>query len=265
MNRFARFFVLYINGFIPFLYPNLHLLKGANYFKGIKAYYQDLFTYLRLQRKANTPFTFSLLNSYPILFDRYEEAGEVPKHYFFQDLWAAKRILKSQVKVHYDIGSRLDSFISHCLVFCKVIMLDVRPLKSKIPGLEFIKADCMNMGNIKTGSIASLSALHAVEHFGLGRYGDPIDPEGYIKAIKEMQRVTKKNGNIYYSGPIGKERLEFNAHRVFNPFTIIELFDKCKLVEFSAVDDKNRYIEDTAPNKFKNANYSCGLFHFVKL
>ena len=265
MNKFTRFILLYINGFFPFLYPNLHLVKNANYFKGIKAYYTDLFEYLRLQKQLKTPFPFSFSNSYPILFDRYEEAGEVPKHYFFQDLWAAKKILKSGIKTHYDIGSRLDSFISHCLIFCKVVMLDVRPLKSKIPGLEFIKADCMNMKNIKSNSITSLSALHAVEHFGLGRYGDPIDPEGYIKAIKEMQRVTKKHGNIYYSGPIGKQRLEFNAHRVFNPYTIIELFSQCKLVEFSAVDDKNRYMENVNPKKFIHASYSCGLFHFVKI
>lgn len=264
MNKFTKLIVLYINGFFPFIYPNIHLMKKFNYLKGIKAYYADLFTYLRLQKKSKTPFSFSLLNSYPILFDRYEEAGEVPKHYFLQDLWAAKKIFHTGVKTHYDIGSRLDSFISHCLVFCKVVMLDVRPLKSKIPNLEFIKADCMNMKNIKNNSITSLSALHAVEHFGLGRYGDPIDPEGYIKAIKEMQRVTRKSGNIYYSGPIGKQRLEFNAHRVFNPFTIIDLFDKCELIEFSAVDDKDRFIEKTDPKKFVTSNYSCGLFHFVK-
>ena len=169
------------------------------------------------------------------------------------------------MKKHFDIGSRLDGFISHCLVFCKVIMLDIRPLGIKIPNLEFIQADCTDMRNIKSNSINSISSLHAIEHFGLGRYGDPIDPYGYKKAIDEIKRVIKKKGNIYFSVPIGKQRMEFNAHRVFNPLYVLELFRGFKLVEFSAVDDDNNFIEFSDPKKFVNSQFSCGLFHFKKV
>jgi SAM-dependent methyltransferase len=254
----------YVNGLFPFVYPLLHVFQNFNYFRGLRAYYADMTTYNSLQRKDPTPFPIKLINSYPIYFDRYEEAGEVPKHYFYMDLWAAKKIYQSSVKKHYDIGSRLDSFISHCLVFCKVTMLDVRPLASEVPGLEFIQADCMNMDNIRTGSIQSISTLHAIEHFGLGRYADPIDPLGYKKAINEIKRVTKKGGDIYFATPIGKQRIEFNAHRVFSPLYILELFEGCDLLEFSAVNDKNQFIENTDPKKYVKANYSCGMYHFRK-
>ena len=262
--RFWRFLLLQINGLFPFFYPFLHAFKNFNYFRGIFAYYRDLFKYIAINRRIKSSFPFFLLNAYPIYFDRYQEAGEIPKHYFYQDLWAAKKIYKSGVKTHYDIGSRLDSFISHCLVFCRVVMIDIRPLKAKVPNLDFIQADGMSMKNIKSNSINSLSALHAIEHFGLGRYSDPIDPIGYKKAIDEMKRVVKKGGNIYFSTPIGRQRVEFNAHRVFDPQYIIELFKGCRLVDFNAIDDNNNYIEKADVKKLRKSNYSCGLYHFKK-
>ncbi len=162
------------------------------------------------------------------------------------------------------VGSRLDGFISHCLCFTKVVMLDVRPLKVQIPNLEFQECDCTDMKSIKSDSIESLSSLHAVEHFGLGRYGDPVDPAGYIKAINEIKRVIKKNGNILFSVPIGKQRLEFNSYRVFDPFYVIKLFEGFELKEFSSVNDQNKLIINANPKDYENAFYSCGLFHFIK-
>ena len=43
-------------------------------------------------------------------------------------------------------------------------------------------------------SIPSISCLHAVEHVGLGRYGDPIDPEGCFTAMRELGRVVSPGG-----------------------------------------------------------------------
>ena len=183
---------------------------------------------------------------------------------FWQDLWAARKIHASKVPRHYDIGSRLDGFIAHCLPFCEVVMLDIRPLQVPIKNLSFIQANCMDMPAIEDDSLDSFSSLHAVEHFGLGRYGDPIDPTGYQKAIWEIQRVVKPEGSVYFSVPIGIERLEFNGHRVFNPHTVLALFDQCDLVEFSVIDDQNIFHEKVDPNNFYALQYGCGLFHFRK-
>ena len=265
ITRFVRFILIQGNALFPFVYPALQTLKGFKFLKGFYAYYRDYFLYKRLNNKLKSPFEIKFSDTYPFYYDRYEEAGGVMQHYFHQDIWAANRIYNSGIKKHYDIGSRLDGFISHCLVFCKVVMLDIRSLNVNIPNLEFIQADCTDMKNIKSGSISSISSLHAIEHFGLGRYGDPIDSLGYKKAINEMKRVVKKGGNIYFSVPIGKQRLEFNAHRVFSPLYVLELFRGFKLVEFSVIDDKNNFIEFSDPKKFVNSKFSCGLFHFKKV
>ena len=119
--------------------------------------------------------------------------------------------------------------------------------------------------HIPSDSVDSISSLHAVEHFGLGRYGDSIAPNAYKKAINEIKRVTKLGGNIYFSMPIGRQRLEFNAHRVFDPRYVINLFDGCELIEFNAVDDDNRFIENAEIEDFIESEYACGLFHFKNL
>ena len=262
--KFSKFILIQGNSLFPLLYPLLRSILNKNYLKGIKFFYRDMILYKKLDKVNESPFKLSLYNNNPYYFDRFDEAGGVLMHYFHQDIWASNKVYKSEVKRHYDIGSRLDGFIAHCLSFCKVVMLDIRLLPIKIPNLEFIQTDCMNMKNIKSGSINSISSLHAIEHFGLGRYGDPIDPWGYKKAIDEMKRVTKKGGNIYFSVPIGVQRVEFNAHRVFNPLYIVELFEGCRLIEFSAIDDSNNFIKSSRLNKFLNKKFSCGLYHFKK-
>lgn len=265
-NKIGRFALRIGNAFFPFAYSILKFIGKGLLFRGGYAYIKNIMVYRRAVRAAGRDFGFGFkgINMYPCLYDRFEQAGGVPKHYFYQDVWAARKVAKSRVDVHYDIGSRLDGFIAHCLSFCSVVMLDVRPLTINIDGLKFIQTNCMKMENISTCEIASLSSLHAIEHFGLGRYGDPIDINGHIKAIDELKRVIAVGGDLYFSVPIGKERLEFDAHRIFNPNTIIALFTGLELIEFSVVDDCNKFHENANPSMYENANYSCGLFHFRK-
>jgi len=73
------------------------------------------------------------------------------------------------------------------------------------------------------GYCDSLSCLHALEHFGLRRYGDPIDPQGYERALASMAGLLKRGGVFYLSVPIGIDRIEFNANRIFNPRVIVNL------------------------------------------
>jgi Caenorhabditis protein of unknown function, DUF268 len=113
-------------------------------------------------------------------------------------------------------------------------------------------------------SIKSLSCLHVAEHIGLGRYGDPLDPMGTLKAAKELSRVLALEGNLYFALPVGKSKLCFNAHRVHSPETIRDYFADMELVEFSGVHDNGRFVENVPLTEFKDSNYACGLFWFKK-
>lgn len=204
---------------------------------------------------------------WPILNDKYAMAGSI-NNYFWQDLWAAKRIYKSKVKTHFDIGSRVDGFIAHLLAMdIDVSVIDVRKFPGEVENLHTIVDDATKLKQIEDDTIYSMSALCSLEHFGLGRYGDKIDPEACFRCFEEIQKKMAKQGNLYISVPIGKERLEFNAHRVFYANTIIESFHDMVLKEFSCTAG-GRIEYDVDIHKYDNdmhdGNYRYGLFHFQK-
>jgi hypothetical protein len=116
----------------------------------------------------------------------------------------------------------------------------------------------------KNDSVVSLSCLHVAEHIGLGRYGDPLDPLGTKKACKELARILAPAGNLYFSLPVGKPKLCFNAHRIHSPKQIIEYFSGLEIVNFCAIDDEGKFRKDVDMSAFENATYACGLFHFTK-
>lgn len=203
----------------------------------------------------------------PIIQDRYALAGTV-NNYFWQDLWAAKHIIADNINLHYDIGSRLDGFIAHLLAAgLDVHMIDIRPFPVEIDHLYTVTDDATMMNNIRDNSLESLSALCSLEHFGLGRYGDSINPEACFECFEQIQNKLKPEGKFYLSVPVGKERVEFNAHRVFYPSTIIECFNKLELKEYACTaqgqleydSDIHKYDEDIHSGEFR-----FGLFFFQK-
>lgn len=205
-----------------------------------------------------------LREAQPCLDDRGESAGSASGHYFHQDLWAARKVHASGVAEHVDVGSRVDGFVAHVAAFTDVVYVDLRPLEAK--GHPHIRA---RVGTVLAlpfddRAVRSLSCLHVIEHIGLGRYGDPLDPGGSLKALAELQRVVAPGGDLYLGVPVGRERVCFNAHRVLSPQTVLRAMGELSLVEFSAVDDAGDLVRDAAPADFERADYSCGLFHFTR-
>ena len=225
----------------------------------------DIKTYTEMNQR--TSFAINEECLWPIIREKYAFAGTVG-NYFWQDLWAARLVIKSGIKQHFDIGSRLDGFIAHLLASgIEVTMIDVRKFPEKVEGLHTIVDDATSLRQIPDNGVASISALCSLEHFGLGRYGDPIDPEACFKCFDNIQRKLKASGKLYISLPIGKERLEFNAHRVFYPSTVIDCFNSLKLEEFSCTSDgKIEYDVDIHKydNDLHNGNYRYGMFYFTK-
>jgi SAM-dependent methyltransferase len=193
------------------------------------------------------------------------EAGHARGHYFLQDLWAAQAINARSPVSHVDVGSRIDGFVAHVAAFCPVEYVDVRPLQIDVPGI------CSRLGRIEAlpyddRSVQSLSCLHVLEHIGLGRYGDPIDPAAWRLGVGELQRVLAPGGQLVFSTPVGRERVVFHAHRVFAAERILEAFDQLELGEFSLITDNRatRWQERANPEKCRGLTYGCGLFRFYR-
>jgi hypothetical protein len=201
----------------------------------------------------------------PILSDRYMPGGTAKGHYFHQDLWAARHIFNSNPKEHIDVGSRIDGFIAHLLTFRRVKVLDVRPLVARVDGLVFEQADLM--GDIPDSlSADSVSCLHALEHFGLGRYGDPLDLDGWKKGLSNLAKIVRVGGYLYLSVPIGNEQcIEFNAQRIFAPTTVVAAGRACglEMIEFSYINDSGDFVERTDPQGIR-CEFGCGCYLFQR-
>ena len=121
------------------------------------------------------------------------------------------------------------------------------------------------------GYCDSLSALHSVEHFGLGRYNDPIRYDGYRIGLDNINKMLKIGGKLYFSVPIGKQRIEFNAHRIFSVSYLVKLFkEKYDINSFSYVNDNGTLCENVALNDERihynfNCSYGCGIFEMTRI
>ena len=206
----------------------------------------------------------------PCLTDWYEEAGATKDEYFWQDLVVAQMINKAKPERHVDIGSRVDGFVAHVASFREIEIFDIRPITTTIPGVTFKQANLMSSDVSLVNYCDSLSCLHALEHFGLGRYGDPIDPLGHESGLSNMSKILKSGGRFYLSLPLGIERVEFNANRVFDPLSIINLAAINNLSLYSlalfTADDGLKEIKSTRENLISISlqRYSLGIFTFIK-
>ena len=219
------------------------------------------------------------LSYMPCFHDRFEEGGTTKSEYFWQDLWVARQIHAAAPAKHVDIGSRVDGFVAHVASFREIEVLDVRPITSTIPGITFRQADLMDEMSLPEGTSTrgycdSLSCLHALEHFGLGRYGDPINPQGYRQGLENMTKLLSPGGLFYLSTPIGKERVEFNANWVFDPRTLLKIATAAGLVlkELTIFDPFNSDLglqlydfDEVVLSCLASQNYNLGMFTFTKL
>ena len=220
-------------------------------------YLRDWKKYSRMKYAEEMSLKYSL----PSLFDDLVKTPFDP-HYFYQDIWAFKRILELGSDSHVDVGSNV-KFIGFSTVIKKVTFIDIRPLIANLDNLKSIKGNILSIP-FEDNSINSISCLHVAEHIGLGRYGDKLDPLGTKKAAKELVRVLAKEGNLFFSLPIGKPRLCFNSHRIHSTDQILEYFSDLELIELSGVDDSGNYIQNINKNKLDSCSYGCGFFWFTK-
>ncbi len=208
----------------------------------------------------------TITHFYPITDDYSDSAGVASGHYFHQDLIVAQFIFESNPKRHIDVGSRIDGFVAHVATFREIEIFDIRNLPtSDHSNIVFRQADLMLGADSEITD--SLSCLHTLEHFGLGRYGDSLDPEGYLKGFKNLVSMLKPGGILYISFPIGiSNETHFNAHRVFHPKEILNWAPEVlKLTRFDYVDDSgNLHKEFDLLSSDLQVTHGCGIYSLKK-
>jgi SAM-dependent methyltransferase len=244
-NLFRRWISLFID-------PRLILALP-----GLPRYFRDWIAFKR--QPDGIPASWR--ESFPRLDDRTTNTPFDP-HYFFQGNWLARRLALNPPPLHVDVGSSILT-VGVLSAYIPTIFVDYRPLAARQSGLTSVGGDITCLP-FRDASLASVSCLHVIEHIGLGRYGDQIDAKGARRAANELQRVVAPGGRLFLSTPIGRERVCFNAHRVFSITTILLMFSQLRLIEFSFIDDAGRLHQTVDPANVPSLDYGCGLFEFGK-
>jgi SAM-dependent methyltransferase len=217
-------------------------------------------------KKKDTRHRFKIPFSdiYPCIKDKTLTTA-FDRHYVYHTSWAARVVKEINPKKHIDISSSL-YFSGLVSAFIPVDFYDYRPANIGLSNLHSLRGDLMNLP-FPSDSIVSISCMHTIEHIGLGRYGDPIDPEGDLKAINELKRVTAIGGSLLFVTPVGRPRIAWNAHRIYSYEQIVSAFEGFSLKEFSLIPENENVgglIRNADPELVKKENYGCGCFWFIK-
>lgn len=217
--------------------------------------------FIRFQKANDKRFTLLGRDMYPCLRDKIS-VTPFDQHYIYHPAWAARILAQTRPDFHIDISSIL-SFSTIVSAFVPVRFYDYRPALMNLSNLESGFADLVHLP-FEDGSVSSISCMHTIEHIGLGRYGDALDPKGDLKAINELKRVVAASGTVLFVTPVGRPRIEFNGHRIYSYEQVISYFDGLKLEEFSLIPDKGGIINNADPSLIKEQEYGCGCFWFKK-
>jgi SAM-dependent methyltransferase len=245
---------------IILMYRHFRLFSIRNSAKGwhakIKAwlrFWKSFKMYTQLAKPGELPKVEHL---YPCLWDNTPETAIEPT-YFYQDAWAFEKIVLRRPSRHYDVGSH-HKFVALLSKVVPVTMVDIRPLSLPLDTLDFKQGTILDLP-FDDSSIDSLSSLCVVEHIGLGRYGDPLDPNGTEKAIEQLKRVMKPEGDLYLSIPLDDEnRTYFNAHRAYKESYVFSMFSGFHLLEA-------RYIYGCEFGAELKTGFGTACYHFRRM
>jgi hypothetical protein len=214
--------------------------------------------------KSPPRFALSWEDRYPCLDDK-TSTTPFDRHYIYHTAWAARVLAQTKPAEHVDISSTL-YFSTLVSAFVPIRFYDYRPADLHLTQLTSDAADLTALP-FTDASISSLSCMHVIEHIGLGRYGDPLDPEGDLKAFRELHRVLAVGGDLLVVVPVGIPRVCFNAHRIYDSAHVIASFPGCRLIEMALIPDNSddgHLVANPDPRLLAKQRYGCGCFWFRK-
>lgn len=254
---------------------SLHLLGELGFYplktyqtlRGIPAF---VARHREFQRQARQhDHEFGPIGLRPHFADRVGSSGYASGHYFHQDLLVARKVFEHRPQRHVDMGSRVDGFVAHVAAFRQIEVFDVRPQSAAVHNIVFRQADLSDESWPFEAYCDSISSLHAVEHIGLGRYGDPPRYRGHVIALENIWKTLQPRGKFYFSVPMGRQRVEYDGERIFELRHLLELLDRYTVDTFSYVGDDGTLredvtLDDSAIDSSFGCEYGCAIFELTK-
>lgn len=232
-----------------------------------RRYHRDYRRFRKQWYVSTESKSFPLGENWPVFGEDADAGGVASGAYFHQDLFVARQIFDRRPSRHIDVGSRVDGFVAHVATYRSIDVIDIRPISSTAEGINFIHGDLMKLGPEWVGVADSVSCLHALEHLGLGRYGDSLEPDGWRLGLAALTNILSPLGILYLSVPASnRQRVEFNAHRIFSvPFLADVLSQTYDVEELAFVDDRGDLhrrvsLESSAARTSFDSELGCSIW-----
>lgn len=238
-------------------------IKTLRFARALPWLFRDYIAFIRRTRSAQYHKDWKTIHWSLFAQDKYSESGSQNSLYFLQDLECSQYVVSKGYQNHIDIGSRVDGFLAQIATTRKVTALDIRDSTRKIKNIHFKKGDILDIDCALERRFDLTTSLHALEHVGLGRYGDKIDPDGMFKALTNCRRLTMTGGETLIALPVidgEKNIIEFNAQRLIASKNYIEhmrhFFGSDQLAWWMCIDENRNPISGCELSKFESALHS---------
>jgi len=143
--------------------------------------------------------------------------------YFFESL----KHFKLDGKDVAVIGSQTPFYESVCIQAGakSVTTIEYNRLEYNHPRITTITVEHFYSSNQRIKLFDAVVAISSVDHDGLGRYGDPINPQGDVEAMRELRCMLKPGGLLFVGIPIGPDLIVWNMGRRYGSKRLPVLLD----------------------------------------
>jgi len=86
-------------------------------------------------------------------------------------------------------------------------------------------------------------SISSFEHDGLGRYGDPLNVNGDLRAMAEMKIILKPGGILFLAVPCGLDKIAWNAHRIYGNKRLPFLLHNWEVIGTVGYDENMLFVD----------------------
>ena len=114
----------------------------------------------------------------------------------------------------------------------KITTVDYTPIECHHPDIETITPEDFSKRFLQNPNLLydGVVTFSSVEHSGLGRYGDALNPWGDLITMAKAWCVTRPGGRLLIAVPSGYDSVYFNTHKLYGPIQFSHLFANWNVV-----------------------------------
>jgi hypothetical protein len=178
------------------------------------------YNYLNATYPSNYPliYTDDEIDAYRgVISQNLSRAPAERRWFIYGDLdgWVCDAIAKHPIagKTVVNMGSLTPWYEAMCIHFgAHPVTIDYNPILLRTKRMSFMTTVEWERDRRTFDVGFSISSF---EHDGLGMYGDPLDPEGDLKAMRKMKERIASDGLLFLAVPIGRDKILFNNARIY--------------------------------------------------